>query len=121
VITEARRVELAVEMMVGGDLAGMGELMDASHASLRRDYEVSSPELDELVTLAREGGAAGARLTGAGFGGCVVALASSDATDGVLRALRDGYWAARSGQGAGEDRVFVAVPSEGASYGLMRR
>ena len=62
VVTEARRVESAVDMLAGGDLTGMGELMDASHESLRTDYEVSSPELDEMVTLAREGGAVGARV-----------------------------------------------------------
>ena len=57
------------------DLPAAGRLLSASHASLRDDYEVSIPELDLLVELLVECGAAGARLTGAGFGGCVVALA----------------------------------------------
>jgi galactokinase len=116
VITEARRVESAVDMLASGDLTGMGELMDASHDSLRTDYEVSSPELDEVVTLARREGAVGARLTGAGFGGCAVALASVGAAEGVVTALRQGYWAARSPGAPSADRVFIAVPSEGASY-----
>ena len=116
VVTEARRVESAVDMLAGGDLTGMGELMDASHESLRTDYEVSSPELDEMVTLARQGGAVGARLTGAGFGGCAVALAPAGAVEEVVTALRERYWAARSARDASADRVFVAAPSEGASY-----
>ena len=65
-----------------GDLAALGPLLSESHASLRDDYEVSTPELDLLVRILEQSGAAGARLTGAGFGGCVVALraASTPAT-----------------------------------------
>jgi len=58
-----------------GDDARLGSLLLASHASLRDDYEVSTPELDLAVDLLVEHGAIGARLTGAGFGGCVVGLA----------------------------------------------
>ena len=58
-----------------GDLATLGRLLAASHASLRDDFEVSTPELDVLVEELVEAGALGARLTGAGFGGCVVGLA----------------------------------------------
>lgn len=115
VITEAHRVSLAVDMLLSADMVGFGNLMDASHGSLRTDYNVSSAELDELVALAMEGGAAGARLTGAGFGGCIVALASPAAVDDVLTSLRDGYWTARRPDGAADTRVFVAVPSSGAS------
>ena len=60
--------------LASGDLAVLGPLLSESHASLRDDYEVSTPELDLLVDILVESGAAGARLTGAGFGGCVVAL-----------------------------------------------
>ena len=68
-----------------GDLSVLGPLLLASHASLRDDYEVSTPELDVLVELLVECGAAGARLTGAGFGGCVVALAQRNHADDVAR------------------------------------
>jgi galactokinase len=76
---------------------------------------VSSPELDLLVELARRGGAAGARLTGAGFGGCIVALAGDRHLQGVLGSLEEGYYGERSLPGPIEDRLFVALPSAGAS------
>ena len=60
--------------MRDGDMGRFGDLMVESHSSLRDDYEVSTTELDEIVAIALEAGAAGARLTGAGFGGCAVAL-----------------------------------------------
>ena len=88
VLLEASRVEQAVLAMACGDLARFGALMDASHASLRDDYEVSCPELDELVQLARDHGAAGARLVGAGFGGCVVALCEERLAQGLAEQLR---------------------------------
>jgi galactokinase len=75
VVTENQRVLAMVEALRAGDLAGAGELMVDSHVSLRDDFEVSTPELDELVEqLGATRGVYGARLTGAGFGGCVVAL-----------------------------------------------
>ena len=66
-----------------GDLSVLGPLLLASHASLRDDYGVSTPELDVLVELLVAHGAAGARLTGAGFGGCVVALVQRNHADDV--------------------------------------
>src|SRR5256884_2979909 len=71
-----------------GDLTAFGQLLDASHASLRDDYEVSHAELNRLVELAREAGAAGARLTGAGFGGSIVALGRAEAAAEGMAALR---------------------------------
>ena len=65
--------------------------MLASHRSLRDDFEVSTPELDRLVDLSVEAGAHGARLTGAGFGGCVVALVAAGTTDAVAAAVTDRY------------------------------
>lgn len=114
VVTEARRVDQAVATLSTGDADAFGSLMDASHQSLRDDYMVSSPELDALVACAREGGAMGARLTGAGFGGCAVALAVADTVGGVLDAIRTGY---EPGPVAGPTagRAFVAIPSSGAS------
>jgi galactokinase len=74
VVTENARVQEAVDALRSRDLARVRELLHASHASLRGDFEVSTPELDRLVDIAREAGAIGARLTGAGFGGCTVNL-----------------------------------------------
>ena len=97
------------------DLLAFGILMDASHESLRTDYEVSSPELDHLVTLAREGGAAGARLTGAGFGGCVVALTDPFRLERLLGTLEQGFYRPRNLAHPLRDVLFVAQPSRGAS------
>ena len=75
VLSENDRVQRAAEAMGRGDLAAMGRLMNESHQSLRDDFEVSTPTLDAMVESARGApGCHGARLTGAGFGGCVVAL-----------------------------------------------
>lgn len=73
-ISEHRRVEAAIEALKTADAAKLGELMNASHVSMRDDFDVSTPEIDALVETAREAGAIGARLTGGGFGGCIVAL-----------------------------------------------
>jgi galactokinase len=89
--------------------------MKASHASLRDDFEVSSPELDELVDLATRAGAAGARLTGAGLGGCVVALCPQERTDKVLRRLKSRFYECQEYEGPLEDQLFVAAPSGGAA------
>jgi galactokinase len=64
----------AAAALRGGDLERLGALLAESHASLRDDFDVSTPELDALVEALDAAGAIGARLTGAGFGGCVVAL-----------------------------------------------
>ena len=74
VLAENARVLEAAEALEHGDLARLGALMDASHESQRDLYEVSVPEVDALVARLREEGALGARLTGGGFGGSVVAL-----------------------------------------------
>ena len=78
---------------------------------------MSSTELDELVAVARVGGAAGARLTGAGFGGCIVALADRWTVEGVLETLVTEYFEPRNMSDRIDDRLFVAVPSPGASFG----
>ena len=92
VITENARTLEAAEALVAGDLATFGQLMYASHASLRDDFEVSCHELDVLVEIAREvPGVYGARLTGAGFGGSVVVLAQREAADAVSEAVAAKY------------------------------
>ena len=79
VVSENERVSGAVDALQRSDLARFGELMVESHASLRDDYEVSTPEIDEAVSTASSiPGVYGARLTGGGFGGCIVILADAD-------------------------------------------
>ena len=73
VVSEHRRVVEAVRALKAGDMASFGQLMIASHRSYSEDFEASTPEIDSLVERACELGALGARLTGGGFGGCIVA------------------------------------------------
>ena len=98
VVTENGRVRAFAEALGVGDLRGAGELMVESHASLRDDFEVSTPSLDALVEALRaRPGVHGARLTGAGFGGCVVALVDQGAdVDGIGEAA----WVVRPSAGA---------------------
>ena len=84
VVSENLRVLAAVDALQMGDVAGFGKLMTESHWSLARDYEVSTPALDRLVESVLAHGAVGARLTGAGFGGCIVALAHPGDLAGML-------------------------------------
>ncbi len=83
VVSENRRVLDTAEAIRVGDLERLGPLFAASHASLRDDYRVSTPELDALVRLLVNEGALGARLTGAGFGGCAVAIVRSGEATGI--------------------------------------
>ena len=115
VITEAVRVGKAIDLMVSEDIQAFGSLMDASHRSLRVDYEVSSVELDELVVVCREAGAAGARLTGAGFGGSVIMVTEQDKVDEVLEGLSQGYYGPRGIKTDTDQSHFVTKPSAGAS------
>jgi len=118
-LTEQRRVEEARDALLAGDAQALGSLMNASHASCANDYRISCPELEALVAAARECGAMGARLTGAGFGGCTVNLASADAAGdfetGVRQSYHQEYLGARAGVSPGEP-TFVAYPSAGAGY-----
>jgi galactokinase len=107
---EIARVERAAAALERDDFAAIGALMAASHASLRDDYDVSSPELDLLVGLAAEREyVAGSRLTGAGFGGCTVNLVRADRLDDFEREVVATY-AGRTGRAA---RAFVVRPSGG--------
>jgi len=92
VIAENQRPAALADAFAAGDLARAGRLMLHSHASLRDLYEVSAPELDVLVDLASaEPGCAGARLTGAGFGGCVIALVEEGSVERVMSSVETGY------------------------------
>ena len=92
VVTENERVAQMVAALAGGDLVKAGALMNASHESLRVDYAVSSPALDAMVAAMRSApGCYGARLTGAGFGGCAVALVAPGAEKVVADAIYEQY------------------------------
>ncbi len=92
IVSENDRVGATVRALEGGDLAAVGELFAASHASLRDDYDVSSPELDAMVEIAvAVPGVIGARMTGAGFGGCTVNLVRPDAVGALRAAVLDRY------------------------------
>jgi len=91
VVTENARVRVAAAAFEAGDLAGIGEVFAAGHASLRDDFEVSIPELDILVELAVAAGATAARMTGGGFGGAAIALVPEDVAEQVGSAVLDGY------------------------------
>ena len=91
VVSENARVMAAVDALAAGDGPRLGELMAASHASLRDDYAVSTPELDRLVDLLTAEGAFGARLTGAGFGGCVVGVAPGGGAADIARRAAGRY------------------------------
>ena len=98
VVTEDERVLAAVRVMRAGDLDALGDLFYASHDSMRDDYEVSIPEIDLLVELARaEDDVFGARLTGGGFGGSVVMLAREGTARAVASRITQQY-AARTGR-----------------------
>ena len=91
-IHENERVQLAIEALASGDLNQFGTLLNQSHQSLRDDYEVTGKELDTIVELAwAQNGVLGARMTGAGFGGCAIALVENEALETVKEAITKGY------------------------------
>lgn len=118
VVGENARTLEAARAMRSGDARRLGELMDESHRSLRDDFEVSSEALDTMVEVAREhGGCLGARMTGAGFGGCAVALVERGATEHFARSVAERY---RERTGL-EPKVYVTGATAGASAVGARR
>ena len=112
VIAENRRVIQSVDVLAGGDAAAFGHLMDASHRSLRDDYEVSCAELDAMVNAAwRAPGTIGARMTGGGFGGCAVALVEQEQAEVFSRQVADEYQRATGL----EPSLYVCTAQAGAS------
>jgi galactokinase len=114
VVTENERTLAAAAAIRAGEWMKVGELMYASHDSLRDDFEVSCVELDLVVETARGigagGGVQGCRMTGGGFGGCCVALVNRDATSAVTQTI-----AARYKERTGiEATIFVTRPADGA-------
>jgi len=118
VVEEERRVLLSVEALRRGDVEAFGEMMDASHRSLRDDYEVSSPELDRLVELAwAQPGVLGSRLTGGGFGGCTISLVRAEAVE----AFREGVVARYRTETGREGRTYVCRAANGLRLHRLQR
>jgi galactokinase len=112
VVTENDRVVNAVDALRAGDLPRFGALMNASHESLRADYEVSSSELDVMTSLSRAfDGVLGARMTGGGFGGCTVTLLESHRAAEFRRYIAGAY---RASTGITPE-IYDGTPSAGAS------
>jgi len=110
VVSENRRTLMFVAALRRGRVDELGTLMRESHASLRHDFAVSTPELDALVDALLVEGAIGARLTGAGFGGCVVALAATDHADRLADRAAERY-RAETGH---EPQAFIVRATDGA-------
>ena len=111
VVTEIARVAELVALVREGRLREIGPLLDASHESLRVDYEVSCAELDVAVSAARDAGALGARMTGGGFGGSAIALVAADAAGSVAEAVAGAF----AEHGWGEPGFLLATPADGAA------
>jgi galactokinase len=121
VVTENQRVLDTVALLRGdstpgggssgaGAITAIGPLLTASHASMRDDYEITVPEVDTIVDTALAAGAYGARMTGGGFGGCVLALVDAERGEAVADAVARAF----AGAGYAEPEAFVALPSAGA-------
>jgi galactokinase len=112
VITENDRTVQAAEAMRAGDLTRLGGLMDASHASLRDDFEVTNDALNTIVALARaQPGCFGARMTGAGFGGCAVALVAPAQAEALVQSIHARYTKATGHT----PQCYVCQAADGAS------
>ncbi len=110
VVTENNRVLVTAQLLREGDLTATGPLLTASHESLRDDFEVSWPAADATVAAALEAGACGARMTGGGFGGSVIALVPAERDEAVRAAVGEAF----AQRGWTEPGFSDAVPSAGA-------
>ncbi len=111
VVTENERVLQMASALPLGDLRRAAALMDEGHRSLREDFEVSSPALDAMVAAAQRAGSLGARMTGGGFGGCAVALATTEGADAFVRLVLEDYATSTGLTG----RAYVWAACDGAS------
>lgn len=112
-VTENERTKKAISAMENRDLAALGDLLNESHVSLRDDYEVSCRELDILVAEAvKQEGVLGARMTGAGFGGCAIALVKSKCIPAVSEAVGNAYYNATGNKAAFYPAAVGGGPEE---------
>ncbi|WP_431804356.1 galactokinase [Microbacterium sp. bgisy203] len=110
VVTEDQRVLDAVRTLQGDGPRAVGPLLDASHASMRDDFGISTPELDLAVTTARAAGAVGARMTGGGFGGAAIALIDHELVPAATSAIETAF----ADAGFTAPHIFTVHPSDGA-------
>ncbi|HEY6666770.1 MAG TPA: galactokinase [Propionibacteriaceae bacterium] len=110
VVTENARVLEAADVLRAGRIADLAPLLDASHESMRDDFAITVPQVDLAVETARSSGALGARMTGGGFGGCIIALVELGDSERIGEAIVESFGAA----GYGPPVYFTAVPSTGA-------
>jgi galactokinase len=110
VVTENARVLEATEVLSAGRPHDLAPLLDASHVSMRDDFEITVPTVDLAVETAREAGALGARMTGGGFGGCIIALVPAGEADAVATRIGSAF----ADAGYGPPSHFVGLPSPGA-------
>jgi len=110
VVTENARVLEAVAILRAGRIVDLAPLLDASHESMRDDFEITVPQVDLAVDVARASGALGARMTGGGFGGCIIALVEAGDSNRIGDEITVKFGAA----GYGPPTHFTAVPSAGA-------
>jgi galactokinase len=111
VVTENERVLAAKDLLAAGKLSEFGELMYKSHDSLKSDYEVSCPELDMVVDVAKGvNGVFGARMTGGGFGGSAIVLIEKKAQDDFEAKIKEAF----EKKELGEPKIFPVSPSDGA-------
>ncbi|MFD6696679.1 galactokinase [Micromonospora aurantiaca (nom. illeg.)] len=111
VVTENQRVLDTVALLRAGRVRDTGPLLTASHASMRDDFEITVPEIDTAVEAALAAGAYGARMTGGGFGGCVLALVDADAADAVAAAVTEAY----AERGFTAPGTLTVLPADGVT------
>lgn len=110
VVTENQRVLDALSVAEAGDLRQLAPLLDASHASMRDDFEITAPTVDAAVESARAAGALGARMTGGGFGGCIIALCRVGESQAIGQRIAHEF----ASRGWARPDWFEAAPSSGA-------
>ncbi|NJP32799.1 galactokinase [Micromonospora sp. HSS6-12] len=111
VVTEDQRVLDTAALLRAGRVREIGPLLTASHASMRDDFEITVPEIDTAVEAALAAGSLGARMTGGGFGGCVLALVDAGRADAVADAVRDAY----AERGFTAPGTVTVLPAAGAT------
>lgn len=113
VYTECQRVEASQKCLLSGDVAGFGQLMSASQQSMAQDYEISTPEIDQLTRAIMAAGGYGARLTGAGFGGAVVAIVAQEQVPSLREQVYQDHYREKNIP-AQDAPIWVCQPSDGA-------
>ncbi|MCX8065073.1 MAG: galactokinase [Candidatus Hydrogenedentes bacterium] len=115
VITEHSRVELCRDALIANNPYTFGQLMNESHKSCAKDYEISTPELEMLTKIARKAGAIGSRLTGAGFGGCTINLIPKENVEKFMEEVEKEYYRKYLGLSSAKG-MFIAETADPADY-----